>query len=102
MTINERIKNELTVRGWSQYHLAKITKIRQSTISKWFQAVPTAPSQQSIKKVAKAFGVSVSHLLGEERETDKEFQELKEYWNRLTKSEKENVLSIIKTIVNHR
>ncbi len=90
------------MRGWSQYQLSKCTKIGESTISKWFQAVPTIPSQQSIKKVAKAFGMSVAQLISEETESDPQLQELKEFWNRLNQQEKENVLSMIKTIVNHR
>ena len=102
MTINQIIKRELNIRGWSQYQLSKCTKIGQSTISKWFQAIPTTPSQQSIKKVAKAFGMSVVQLIGEETEIDPQFQELKEFWNRLNQQEKDNVLIMIKTIINHR
>lgn len=44
MTVNQRIKVELEKRGISQYQLAKVTKIGQSTISKWFKEVPTTPS----------------------------------------------------------
>lgn len=102
MTVNQRIKRELNIRGWSQYQLSKCTKIGESTISKWFQAIPTNPSQQSIKKVAKAFGMSVAQLISEETEIDPQFQELKEFWNRLNQQEKDNVLVMIKTIVNHR
>lgn len=102
MTVNERIKNELTARGWSQYHLAKITKIEQSTISKWFQFVPTAPSSQSLKKVAKAFNMTIGQLLGEPDEKDATTQELLAYWARLNAEEKTNVLNIMKTIIEHR
>ena len=51
MTVNQRIKVELEKRGISQYQLAKVTKIGQSTISKWFKEVPTTPSPASVKKV---------------------------------------------------
>lgn len=102
MTVNQRIKKELNIRGWSQYQLSKCAKIEQSTISKWFQAVPTTPSQKSIKKVAKALNIPISQLIGEETENDGQFQELKEYWNRLNRQEKDNVLNMVKTIVNHR
>ena len=37
MTVNQRIKVELEERGISQYQVAKVTKIGQSTISKWFK-----------------------------------------------------------------
>ncbi|MBQ8373961.1 MAG: helix-turn-helix transcriptional regulator [Clostridia bacterium] len=102
MTINQRIKNELNIRGWSQYQLSKCTKIEQSTISKWFQAVPTTPSQRSIKKVAKAFGMTIGQLMSEETEADSQFQELKDFWHRLNQQEKDSVLNMIKTIVSHR
>jgi ribosome-binding protein aMBF1 (putative translation factor) len=102
MTVNQRIKNELDNRGWSQYQLSKCTKIGQSTISKWFQTVPTVPSQESIKKVAKAFGMSVMQLMEDEKEADEQTQEAKEYWRRLNSKEKESVLAVMKAIINHR
>ena len=62
MTVNQRIKVELEKRGISQYQLAKVTKIGQSTISKWFKEVPTTPSPASIRKVAKVLGMRSSKL----------------------------------------
>lgn len=64
MTVNQRIKVELEERGISQYEVSKVTKIGQSTISKWFKEVPTIPSPDSIKKVAKMLGMKVSELTG--------------------------------------
>lgn len=102
MTVNQRIKEELYARGWSQYQLSIISGIEQSTISKWFRDVPTNPSPSSVKKVAKAFGMKVSQLMGEEFDNDVQRRELEENWNRLNKAEKDCVLHVIKTIVKHR
>ena len=102
MTVNEKIKNELLARGWSQYHLSKITGIEQSTISKWFQPIPTTPTSATLKKVAKAFHMDLGQLLSESHQEDPLTQELHDYWYRLNNDEKNNVLTIIKTIVAHR
>ena len=89
MTVNQRIKVELEKRGISQYQLAKVTKIGQSTISKWFKEVPTTPSPASIRKVAKVLGMRVSQLLGEEIEMDEQTRELNDNWSRLNREEKD-------------
>lgn len=102
MTVNQRIKVELEERGISQYQVAKVTNIGQSTISKWFKEVPTTPSPASVKKVAKMLGMKVSELTGEEIEKDPQTQELREGWNRLNREEKNCVLHVINTIVKHR
>ena len=102
MTVNQRIKVELEKRGISQYQLAKVTKIGQSTISKWFKEVPTTPSPASIRKVAKVLGMRVSQLLGEEIEMDEQTRELNDNWSRLNREEKYCVLRVISIIIKHR
>ncbi len=102
MTVNERIRKEMLARGWSQYELAKRAKMQQSTISKWFQSVPTTPSSRSLKKVAKAFDMPIGELLEEKKAPDAVTKEMYEYWLRLNLQEKKSVLQIIKSIVAHR
>ena len=101
MSINDKIKNEMDSRGWSVYQLAKRSKLSKTAIMSWFKDIPTKPIYSSIKKVAKAFGMSIEDLVSENKEIDKQKQQMLELWNRLEIEEKENVINIIKTILSH-
>ena len=98
MTINERIKKEMDERGWSIYKLSKLSGISKTAIKSWFRAVPTKPKYDSIKLVAKAFGMTIEELISEQKP---ENQEMLELWNRLEKSEKEIVIGVMKAILFH-
>ncbi len=101
MSINDKIKNEMISRGWSVYQLSKRSKISKTAINSWFKDIPTKPNYNSIKKIAKTFGMSIEDLVSENKETDRQKQQLLELWNRLEVKEKENVINIIKTILSH-
>lgn len=101
MSINDKIKNEMDSRGWSVYQLSKRSKISKTAISGWFKSIPTKPNYNSIKQIAKAFGMSIEELVSEHKEDDRQKQQMLELWNRLEIEEKENVINIIKTILSH-
>lgn len=67
MNINQRIKIEMTSRGWTVYKLSKITGISKSAINGWFKEIPTAPNYKSIRLVAKAFNMKAEDLVSEKR-----------------------------------
>ncbi|MBS5021851.1 MAG: helix-turn-helix transcriptional regulator [Firmicutes bacterium] len=101
MTINERIKKEMDERGWSIYKLSKLSGISKTAIKSWFRAVPTKPKYDSIKLVAKAFGMTIEELISEQKPENPQKQEMLELWNRLEKSEKEIVIGVMKAILFH-
>ena len=101
MSINDKIKNEMDSRGWSVYQLSKRSKISKTAISGLFKSIPTKPNYNSIKQIAKAFGMSIEELVSEHKEDDRQKQQMLELWNRLEIEEKENVINIIKTILSH-
>ncbi|MCI9407550.1 MAG: hypothetical protein HFK06_04250 [Clostridia bacterium] len=45
--------------------------------------------------------MSIEDLVSENKEIDKQKQQMLELWNRLEIEEKENVINIIKTILSH-
>ena len=100
-TISERIKYELDARGWTPYKLAKLSKISQPTILAWFKPVPSKPNTESLKAVAKAFGIKTEDLLSETVEADPQKKKLLELWNRLGTNEKNSVLNVMEAIINH-
>ena len=101
MSINDKIKNEMNSRGWSVYQLSKRSKISKTAINGWFKEIPTKPNYNSIKQIAKAFGMTIEELVSENKDTDSQKQQMLGLWNRLEVQEKENIINIIKTILSH-
>lgn len=52
-------------RGWTEYQLAELSGLPQSTISSWYRkkAIPTV---SSLEKICTAFGITLSQLFAEE------------------------------------
>ena len=64
MDTNERLRQLLDERGWTEYQLAEHSGLPQSTISSWYRKnmVPTVPS---LEKICTAFGITLSQLFAE-------------------------------------
>ena len=57
----KRITELRTARGWSVYHLAKLTDIPQSMISTWYRR-GLCPPIDKIERLCEAFGISLSQF----------------------------------------
>lgn len=101
MNINEKIKNEMVGRGWTVYKLSKLTGISKTAINGWFKEIPTSPNYKSIKLVAKAFNLKPEDLISDKREADSQRQEMIDLWNRLDRAEKDIVIGVMKSILDH-
>lgn len=62
MTVQQRIRELMEQRGWSEYRLAKESGLSQSTVTKIFDRnnLPTIPTLEAI---CKAFHISLSEFL---------------------------------------
>ena len=84
-------------RGWTEYHLAEVAELPQSTISSWYRKSAT-PSVASLEKICKAFGITLSQLFAEGNEavvlTDSQ-RALLERWSRLTPEQQEALFILI-------
>ena len=61
--ITDRIDKLCMDRGWSQYRLAAESGLSQSTIASWYNKEKNiSPSDASLRKIAKAFGMNLSTL----------------------------------------
>lgn len=67
MTVQERIRKLMEVKGWSEYRLAKEAHLPQSTISHMFKRnnAPTIPTTEAICHV---FGLTLSQFFADEGE----------------------------------
>ena len=60
----ERIKQIMKVRGWSEYRLAKESGVPQSTISNIFNR-NYQPSIASLEIICKAFGITLAQFFAD-------------------------------------
>lgn len=87
-------------RGWTEYQLAEMSGLPQSTISSWYrkQLIPTIPS---LSKICTAFGITLSQLLAENGDTydlSKEQQRLLSCWSRLSAEQQDALLAFLEKI----
>ena len=64
LDVLERIYQLRTERGWSEYQLAEMSGISQSTISSWYRK-GLLPSIGSLEKICRGFGITLSCFFNE-------------------------------------
>lgn len=102
MDANERIRQLLTSRGWSEYKLAKEAGLSQSTISNLFRR-NTVPSIPTLETLCKGFGITLAQFFaqGEFVELSPEQQELFAQWVVLSPQQK-HILHLLIQDMSHR
>jgi len=98
MDIQERIRQLMVARGWSEYRLAKEADLPQSTISHLFKR-NNAPTYPTVYAICRAFGLTMAQFFAEEGEAvalTPDQWELLQLWGTLTKEQRQIVLSTIK------
>ena len=90
MTVQQRIRELMEQRGWSEYRLAKESGLSQSTVT-----IPT------LEAICKAFHISLSEFFAEENEPlflTPDQREHLSLWNRLDKNQQKLLDDFFKTI----
>ena len=99
MSINtqERIRQMMDERGWSEYRLAKECGVSQSTISNIFNR-NYQPSLASLETICKSFGITLSQFFAEGCmvELDEEQYEFFKRWRFLSPEQKQLVSELIR------
>lgn len=84
-------------RGWTEYRLAEMADLPQTTISSWYRK-NTTPSVSSLEKICKAFGITLSQLFAEGNEavvlTDSQ-RLLLDRWSKLTPEQQDALFTLI-------
>lgn len=98
--ILETIADLREARGWTEYQLAEISELPQSTISSWYrkQIIPTV---SSLSKICSAFGITLSQLFAENGETfdlSNEQQQLLSCWSHLSPEQQVSLLAFLETL----
>ena len=98
LNIQERIKEPMEVRGWSEYKLAKMSGLPQSTISHLFRR-NNSPSFNTIEAICNAFTITPAQFLadgGEPVVLTKEQKEILLLWGSLNQEQQNAIKFIMK------
>ena len=91
-TVNERILELCRQRGWSEYKLAKMSSISNSTINAMFKN-NHLPTFYTLQKICNAFQISLSQFFDCELfEPNEESEVYKRLWKNLSPQDREKVL----------
>lgn len=96
MNTHERLRQLLKERGWTEYRLAKNSKLSQSTIANIFRR-NTVPSIETLEMICKGFGITVSQFFAENEmvELTPALKELFDCWMPLTPEQKNAALQML-------
>lgn len=101
MDILERIKTLQNERGWTNYQLAQMATVTQSTITNMFTR-KTLPSITTLTAICNAFGITLSEFFNENTVTpilsSEEFEIINSY-KKLTKKNK-TIIATLLTLLN--
>lgn len=102
MDIQQRIKQLMDIKGWSEYKLSKEANLPQSTISHLFKR-NNAPTYPTIEAICRAFGITIAQFFAEEGEAvvlTPDQRELLSQWGTLTEEQRQIVKSTMKHFNN--
>ena len=94
---NDRIRQLMDERGWTEYRLAKESKLSQSTIANLFKR-NTIPSVATLEAICSGFGITLAQFFSEGNivELTDEQMELFDRWVSLTGEQKLLLLELIR------
>ena len=96
-----RITELRQARGWSVYHLAKLSGIPQSTIATWYQK-NLYPPVDKLELLCQVFGISLAEFFsdGSLLEAGPENENLLRHWTLLSPKQKAILLSLMDTFLH--
>lgn len=99
MDIPQRIKELAKARGWSEYRLAKETKLAASTISNIYHR-NTMPSVATIEIICTAFGITLSQFFSNDNmiSLNEEQEELLDLWANIPIEQKTKLLELMRSM----
>ncbi len=99
MDTNERLRQLLKERGWTECRLSKKCGFSESTIGNIFKR-NTVPSIPTLEIICKGFGITLSQFFaeGDMVEMTPELKQLFENWVNLTPEQKQAANQMISTV----
>lgn len=87
-------------RNWSEYELAKNSGLTQSTISTWYSKNQT-PTIQTLDKVCKGFGITLSQFFAENDDAislTEEQKNMLDNWSALNPKQKQIIMELLQNM----
>ena len=99
MNTNERIRQLMNDRNWTEYRLAKESELSQSTIANLFKR-NTIPSVTTLEAICGGFGITLAQFFSEGNivELTDEQIELFDRWVTLTSEQKQLLFDLIRNM----
>lgn len=97
MHIIEKIREQMNIRGWSEYRLAQEAQLPQSTINTLFRK-NNNPSIFTLERICLAFHMSLSDFFKEDNKERNEELVLLDLWRGLSEEQKSAFLALLKTL----
>jgi transcriptional regulator with XRE-family HTH domain len=96
---NGRIQQLMDERDWTEYRLAKESKLSQSTIANLFKR-NTTPSVTTLEAICGGFGITLAQFFSEGNivELSDEQKELFDRWVSLTAEQKQLLFELIRQL----
>jgi len=98
-TTNNRIRQLMDERGWTEYRLAKESNLSQSTIANLFKR-NTVPGVTTLEAICDGLGITLAQFFSEGNivELTDEQKELFDKWVILTREQKQLMFDLIKNL----
>ncbi|MEG1274747.1 MAG: helix-turn-helix transcriptional regulator [Ruthenibacterium sp.] len=99
MTTNDRIKQLMKERNWTEYRLAKESGLSQSTIANFFKR-NTTPTIPTLEAICSGFGITLGQFYAEGNtvQLTKDQKYLFDQWIALTAAQKSVLLDLIRLL----
>ena len=99
MNAQNRIKDMMEERGWTEYRLAKESGLSHSTVTNMFKR-NNAPTLPTLEAVCVAFGITLAQFFAEGNplELTDEQQTLYAKWSSLTEKQRNLLLELMDTM----
>jgi len=96
MDTNERLRQLLDERGWTEYRLAKNCGLNPSTISNIYRR-NTVPSIDTLETICRGFGITLSQFFADDEmvELTPDLKRVFESWVNLTPAQKNAAIQMM-------
>lgn len=100
MDVLEKLRKLLADRGWTDYRLAQMSGLHESTISNIYRR-NNVPTIVTLEAICKAFGITLSQFFADDNsemvEVTPELKELLDAWMPLTPEQRATVLQVARS-----
>lgn len=99
MDTHAKLRKLMEERGWSEYRMAKVCGLSESTLANIFRR-NTTPSIPTLESICKGFGITLSQFFaeGDMVELTPELKELFDSWISLSPEQKDAVMLMIRAM----